>query len=63
VFAPTIRKLVSPTPPSEAEANVAGWFHCDAPSNAHGPPRLDQARTPSATTQALGSSQYWVARM
>jgi len=26
VFAPTIRKLVNHTPPSEAEASVAGWF-------------------------------------
>src|ERR1700737_1937201 len=56
VFAATIRKLVSHTPPSEAEASVAGWFHCDAPSNAHGPPRLCQDRTASAITHALGNT-------
>src|ERR1700694_2628562 len=56
VFAATIRKLVSHTPPSEAEASVAGWFHCDAPSNAHGPPRLGQDRTASAITHALGNT-------
>ncbi len=25
-----------------SRASVAGWFHCDPPSNAHGPPRLCQ---------------------
>ena len=52
----TITKLVSHTPPSEAEANIAGWFHCDAPSNAHGPPRLGHDRTASASTHALGNT-------
>src|SRR6185295_15546775 len=56
VFDPAIRKLVSQTPPSEAEASAAGWFHCDAPSNAHGPPRLGNDRTASAVTQALGNT-------
>jgi hypothetical protein len=35
---------------------VVGWFHCDAPSDAHGPPRLGQDRTASANTQALGNT-------
>ena len=35
---------------------MAGWFHCDPPSNAHGPPRLCQDRTASAITQALGNT-------
>jgi len=56
VLAATSRKLVSHTPPSEAEAIVAGWFHWDAPSNAHGPPRLCQDRTASAITHALGNT-------
>ena len=56
LFDAAITKLVSHTPPSEAEASVAGWFHCDAPSNAHGPPRLGNDRTASAITQALGNT-------
>ena len=33
-----------------------GWFHCDAPSNAHGPPRLCHDRAASATTHRLGNT-------
>src|SRR6187399_1845347 len=56
VFDAAITKLVSQTPPSEAEASVAGWFHCDAPSKVHGPPRFGNDRTASAVTQALGNT-------
>src|SRR6202165_5562870 len=56
VFAATIRKLVSNTPRVWPGASVTGWFHCDAPSNAHGPPRLGQDRTASAITHALGNT-------
>src|ERR1700741_4169887 len=39
VFTATSRKLVSHTPPSEADANVAGWFPWEEP---RGPPRAGQ---------------------
>ena len=42
------------TPPSEADARVAGWFHCDAPRTAHGPPSRSHDRTVSARTHKLG---------
>src|SRR3984893_9125392 len=56
VFAATSRKVVSQTPPSEAEASVAGRFHSAAPSKAQGPPRLCQDRIASAITHALGNT-------
>lgn len=54
VLTATTRKLTSQTPPSEADASVAGWFHCDAPSTAHGPPSRSHDRTASARTQSDG---------
>lgn len=56
VLVATRRKLVSHTPPSDADASVTGWLHCDAPSNAHGPPSDCQDRTASAATHALGTT-------
>ena len=56
VLVATRRKLVSHTPPSAADASVTGWFHCDAPSDAHGPPSEGQDRTASAATHALGNT-------
>ena len=56
VLAAAMRKLVSHTPPSEAEAKLTGWLHCEAPSKAQGPPRLCQERTASASTHVLGNT-------
>src|SRR6266498_3397599 len=52
----TSRKLTAQTPPTEASASTAGWFHWLVPSSPHGPPRPGQARTYSPATQALGTS-------
>jgi hypothetical protein len=56
VLTATTSQLVSHTPPKDADASVTGWFHCDAPSDAHGPPNEGQDRTTSATTHALGNT-------
>src|SRR6516225_1868795 len=56
VLAATRRKLVSHTPPKDADASVTGWLDCDAPSDAHGPPSQGQDRTTSAATHALGNT-------
>jgi hypothetical protein len=55
-LAATRRKLVSHTPPNDADASVTGWLACDAPSDAHGPPSPGQDRTTSAATHALGNT-------
>lgn len=56
VFTAATRKLVNATPPSAADANVIGAFHCDNPSGAHGPPNAGKDRTASAATHALGNT-------
>src|SRR5262249_45429113 len=56
VLTATTRKLVSQTPPNDADASVTGWADCDAPSDAHEPPSDGQDRTTSAATHALGNT-------
>src|SRR6266540_3962630 len=52
----TSRKPTAQTPPTEASASTAGWFHWLAPSSPQGPPNPCHERTYSPATQALGTS-------
>src|SRR5487761_1305892 len=54
VFAATIAKLTSHTPPMAASASTAGCCHWLAPRTAHGPPSACQDRIHSVTSQKLG---------
>ena len=56
VLTATSRKLVSHTPPRDADASVTGWLACEAPSGAQHPPSGGHDRTTSAATQALGNT-------
>src|SRR5918993_1239817 len=52
----TSRKLSPQTPPRAATDSSAGAFHWLAPSRPQGPPSPSQDRSPSPTTNALGTS-------